>query len=139
MNGMRASEGSWGRPALALALTYLLLLKAIFLPFPSIAMPDGPGLFGTWVICSQDKGGAAISSDDNGDPASHHESCCDAGCLMRTGGLLPLILGALPILFSRLPSRAPRARAPARTASGPPARIAARPQAPRAPPRLRFV
>lgn len=139
MNDMRASEGSLGRIALAIALVYLLLFKAVLLPFPAPSTQAGLGPFGSWVLCSHDASGTAKADNNGGDPASHRDNCCDEACLMRIGGLAPLILVAALIVFSRIPRRAPPLRAPARTASGPPWRIASRPQAPRAPPQLRFV
>jgi hypothetical protein len=139
MKDMRTSEGSLGRITLTIALAYLLLFKALLLPFPGSSTQAGLGPFGSWVLCSHDGGGLAKAENNSGDPASQHDNCCDEACLMRIGGLAPLILVATLIIFSRISSRAPVLRAPARTASGPPWRIASRPQAPRAPPQLYFV
>lgn len=141
MNGMRASEGSLGRITLAIVLVYLLLFRALLLPFPGPATQTqaGPGPFGAWVLCSHDGGKVANAENNSGDPASHPDNCCDDCCLLRIGGLAPLILVATLIVFSRISSRAPPLRAPVRAAAGPPWRIAARPQAPRAPPQLCFV
>jgi hypothetical protein len=140
MNDIRASAGSWGRVSLALALTYLLLLKALFLPFPGPMMPDAFGPFGAFVICAHDSGGTNATVDDKGGlPASHHDTCCDDGCLMRVAALAPLILVAVLILSRRLAQLAPVLWAAARATAGPPWRIASRPHAARAPPRLRFV
>jgi hypothetical protein len=139
MNDMRAPEGSLGRITLAIVLVYLLLFRALLLPFPAASTQAGLGPFGAWVLCSHDGGKVANAENNSGDPASHPDNCCDDCCLMRIGGLAPLILVAALIVFSRIPRRAPPMRAPAPTAAGPPWRIASRPQAPRAPPHLCFV
>jgi hypothetical protein len=140
MGNTRASGGRWGRVSVALALIYLLLLKSLFLPFPGLMMPDALGPFGAFVICAHDGSSAAIAADDKGGvPASHHDNCCDEGCLMRVAALAPLILVASLILFSRIPRWIAVLRRPVCAASGPPWRIASRPQAPRAPPQLCFV
>ena len=128
-----------GRIALAVVLVYLLLFKALFLPFPGLMMPAAPGLFSAWVLCSHDERVIAAADDNRGSPVSPNDNCCDDGCLMRIDGSVPLILIATLITFCHFWRRAIIAPAPAKAASGPPWRIASRQQAPRAPPQLSFV
>jgi hypothetical protein len=133
-----SSAGSLGRIVLAIGLVYLLLLRALFLPFPVGSLPAGLGPLGALPICAHGSRGVSSPDDPSGNPASNHD-CCDSDCcLMRIAGLASLILVASLVLSGRFFARALVYRPRRRIASHPPP-IASRPQAPRAPPRLAFV
>ncbi|HWG04143.1 MAG TPA: hypothetical protein VG271_03930 [Beijerinckiaceae bacterium] len=136
-NWRTVRETPFGRTALAISLVYLLLLRSLFWPFPSGAAPAGPDILGAFVICSHAGGSSAPT--DQGTPASDHHDCCDDCCLTPLAGFVPPILVALLILLVFLVGGVSLLLPHRCKTTGPPGRIAARPQAPRAPPRLGFV
>ena len=130
---MRAEAFSgWrdGRVILVIALTYLLVLKAVLAPFAlgstgfSSAFPDA-------VICGSHDADANTPGDKS--PAAQN-LCCDDGCLLRLLGFVAPLLAFVALAFriARMPIRAPWRTF--RQTAGPPLRIAALSHAQRAPP-----
>ncbi len=114
-----------GRVIATIALAYLLVLKALFAPFPasSTSLPD-------FVICvAHDAGGEPAPG--GGHPA---DSCCDEGCLLRLASFVAPLLLAIAAAFAVVRTSVSLNLRPLALAAGPPGRKAARPQAPRAPP-----
>ena len=123
-----------GRAIFGIALVYLLVLKALFAPFALGSAAFG-SVFPDAVIYGAHESGAPAT---DGDQRPMENACCDDGCLLRLLTYVAPALFALAIAFriERSPFRM-RIR-PARRSAGPPWRIAAHPNAQRAPP-LAFI
>jgi hypothetical protein len=119
------------RAALAAALIYVLVLKAILAPL-ALEIGAQAALPFASAICAHDDGGSP--QPDEGLPG-HDGSCCDAGCLLRLAGFVAPLLIAVALTFERAGLIAspikPQRR---RSGAGPPPRISGQPNAQRAPP-----
>ena len=121
----------YGSTILAIALVYVLVLKAIFAPLSAMAQtPFGiPGV--DLVICSaHEDGKTALPGSEH----KHENSCCDEGCLLRLLVLAAPLLAFALFAFSRQSVARPIIFRPARRLTGPPWRMASNPNAQRAPP-----
>jgi hypothetical protein len=121
------------RAALAAALMYVLALKAILAPLAQghVGFEAAPFVN---VICAHD--GTGETPPANQWPA-RDASCCDEGCVFRIAGFAAPLIVAIAIAFDRLaPVDRPAAQRSLRVATGPPGKIAAQPNAQRAPPQI---
>ena len=119
-----------GRVILAIALMYLLVLKAVLAPF-ALGSTGFASAFPDAVICGSHDADANVPADQA--PAAPN-LCCDDGCLLRLLGFVAPLLAFVALTFriTRMPIRA--AWRTFRQTAGPPLRLVALSHAQRAPP-----